>query len=362
MPQNFVPSFVEVWMQAAQVINQQNALRQRAEAEDERLRLKEQYQNELFDSRAKKLEAEEKKFEAEMALKQTQTAIKEMNAQTYRMGAETGRMRAELTASKAEKSGYAEQQKTQAVELSNLSKTVDLHEKAIENRVVGKPTGNPALDTPQLAPLRGMSTKGLEQEYHSTKSKVTAGDFDAINKVLANSPGMEVGVATDLYLDNIAGLMEWRNAEKNSYLEGVLSTHPDDRAAQLLKGKNFVFDLVVSQPGQGAVQKAQGDQAKANVTGQPPAGASPGTTSNPSGTPPSPEAKEALAVLDTYTHELLSTPEGQTRAASDIATRYKSLKARNDPSALELYQKTLARSPALAKQVEDILRAGRKTK
>lgn len=83
MPENLNDKY-QVFLQAAQVINQQAALQQRAEQEDARLRLKEQYQNELFESKAAALKAKEEQFNATMALKQAQQQVAEMNAQTNR--------------------------------------------------------------------------------------------------------------------------------------------------------------------------------------------------------------------------------------------------------------------------------------
>jgi hypothetical protein len=356
MPENLSDKY-QVFLQAAQVINQQNALRIKTEQEDERLRLREQYQNELFESKKAQLDAERKEFEANQKLAQAKLAVSQENAKASTSRAASYAESVKLRA-KAGGSDYYKNLQAKKLELDINEKLVENHKEAINNLTQGTPTGDPTLDDNTM--LLRMTPEELEKEYKRIQGGVLSGDRNVLNQLLADQPGMDINASSNLYLSKLAGIAKHRDDQKNKYLDGVLKSNPEDKAAQFLKGRNFVLELETPRQGEGAVQKAQGDQAKADATGQLPAGAGPGAVTNPGGPPPSPEAKQALETIDTYTAEMLATPEGVTSAASYIAERFLALRARNDPSRTLFYQKAAARSPALAAKVIELINANKK--
>lgn len=359
MPQNFVPSFVEVWMQAAQVINQQNALRQKAEQEEERLALREQQLNQTAQLKQAALDAREKEFEANMKLKTAQQQISQMNAQANVSRASSYAKSVEQR-KQAGGADYHKQLQSQMLELKIKKEQVSNHQEAINNLTQGMPTGDPALDDNPM--LLRMTPEELEKEYKRIQSGVLTGDRNVLNQLLADQPGMDINASSNLYLSKLAGIAQHRDEQKTKYLDGVLKSNPEDEAAKFLKGTNYVKAMEAPRQGEGAIQKAQEDQTKANTTGEIPPGAGPGAATNPTGPPPSLEAKRVLETIDTYTAELLSTPQGVTSAASYVAEQYRALRARNDPSAALLYQKVLSRSPALAAKAAELIKAGSKKK
>src|SRR5687767_1382747 len=132
-------SLSEVFLQAAQVINQQAALRQRAEQEDARLRLKEQYQNELFESKAAALKAREDEFNATMKLKTAQQQISKMNAEAN-VSRATSYAESVKSRAKAGGADYYKNLQAQKLALEVNDKLVENHKEAINNLTQGTPT------------------------------------------------------------------------------------------------------------------------------------------------------------------------------------------------------------------------------
>lgn len=357
MDQNPAGSFAQVLLQAAQVINAQNALQQKAEQEEERLRLREAYQTELAESRNKLLETREKEFEASMALKQANLQIAKINSEANTLRAQT--YAAKAKASAASGPDYLKQLQVEKAKLAIekgqgevFDAGVKRHLGFIDNLMKNTPTSDDPV-------INGMGFEDIEREYRTVKHGVQAGDRNIINHVLSKKPGMNLNESSELYLGELTDRLQAMNEQKKNYLEGILSSNPNDKAAKYLLGRDFVMDVNLPKPGEDRTQVLQGAQAAANQTGALPPTAPAGTTAGDQ--PPSAAVKAAWDKFAGYSPEMLSTPAGLNSAASEMAQALTEAQAR-DATGTEMRAigAKLKNSPALYNKVTEILRATRR--
>src|SRR5262245_9598892 len=155
----FTPSFVEPLLQAAQVINVQNALRIRAEQEGERLRLKEQYMDDLNkraeeknrlteevialraeakkrdqDQRDRELDQREEQLEINRAAEERKS--KEKGADDYE--ASLKRRKLELGVAAAEEDAFNSQVKKLSTRIDNTLARTPTGDKSIDEDQIGR--------------------------------------------------------------------------------------------------------------------------------------------------------------------------------------------------------------------------------
>ena len=364
MPQNFVPSFTEVWLQAAQVINQQNALRQRAEEAEERMALREKYQDDINKRAAErnKLEAEKIALQSEVATMRQQNKERELDDRERRTAAYEASVN--IRAAKDSSDAYGKGLTNRLKELNIAKQEADALETKLDADLIG-PTGDATID--QDPGLIQMDKKGLENLF---KRLYTARDSGVIDQMLAaevrkSDPSItDPTAALEARLGRVQRLMQWRQQKRAKSLETLRTVKPDDKNVQFLQTKDYLQDALAPRPGEDSIQKAQGDQAKANAGAvRGPADLlnfTPGTSPVP---PPggwSPDTVKAFEAMDSFSPALLSSPEGLARGAETTYQLLRRAKAVGDrPSAEGILRKAAGKGPAFYNKLLGILESNK---
>jgi len=364
----FTPSFVEPLLQAAQVINVQNALRIRAEQEGERLRLKEQYMDDLNkraeeknrlteevialraeakkrdqDQRDRELDQREEQLEINRAAEERKS--KEKGADDYE--ASLKRRKLELGVAAAEEDAFNSQVK-------KLSTRID-------NTLARTPTGDKSID--EDPSIFGQTKEQLTKTLNQISDDLRGGSVSQATLTMLAKTRPEIHdpiQAAKSQQARIQKYMNWRTLKRNEQLEIIEEGAPNYKAAQFLMGEDYLGEAM--SPRSGSVRVNQESQEQADETGQIPPNAPAGTVgrAGPS-PPPSADVREAFRIIDTFSPEMLQSGDGVARAASTVYEQLRKLQAVNDrQGTIDVLAKSKAKSPALRAKLRDLLNANSK--